>query len=131
MQTTFPAPQHQAEPGTEDREVRAADPRLSDETNTLLTAELRDVVGAERVQVPRERPHASRGDEPIRHGGMAYLSEHRFEILRATAMVLTFGGIISLITGDWWLLPLAAGLHLGAAIAVAVFCAIVALAFHH
>jgi hypothetical protein len=36
---------------------------------------------------------------------------HRFQLLRITAIVLTFGGIIALITRDWWLLPLAAGLH--------------------
>src|SRR5438270_5801933 len=42
---------------------------------------------------------------------MAALNMHRFQVLRATAIVLTFGAVIALITGDWWLLPLAAGVH--------------------
>jgi hypothetical protein len=70
-----------------------------------VTAELRQVIGADHVRVPRERPHAGRGDEPVRRGPGAYLGEHRFEIVRAAAIVLTFAGIIALITRDWWLLP--------------------------
>lgn len=93
------------------REVRAADPELSPETNARLTEELRDVVGAERVQVPRDRPHASAGEVPQRRHGSAYLSQHRFQLIRATAIVLTFAAIVALATGDWWILPLAAGIH--------------------
>jgi hypothetical protein len=39
------------------------------------------------------------------------MNQHRFQLIRATAIVLTFGAIISLATGIWWLLPLAAGIH--------------------
>jgi hypothetical protein len=91
--------------------VAAADPALSEETNRRLTEELREVVGEERVEVLADRPRASQGEQPKRHGAREYLSMHRFQLLRATAIVLTFGGIVSLITNDWWLLPLAAGLH--------------------
>jgi hypothetical protein len=72
---------------------------------------LREVVGAERVRVPAERPYATRGEHPQQHGFAAYMNQHRFQLIRATAIVLTFGAIISLITGIWWLLPLAAGVH--------------------
>jgi hypothetical protein len=96
---------------TEEREVRAADPGLSEETNLRLTEELREVVGEERVEVPADRPHATQGEQPRRQRAGAYLSMHRFQLLRITAIVLTLGGIIALITRDWWLLPLAAGLH--------------------
>lgn len=96
---------------TEIREVRAADPELSAATNERLTAELRDVIGERRVRVPVDRPRASRGEHPRQQGFAAYLNMHRFQIVRATAVVLTFGGIIALITGTWWVLPLVAGLH--------------------
>lgn len=96
---------------TEDRPVRAADPRLSAETNARLTQELRDVVGADRARVPVDRPHATLGERPRRQTMGAYISNHRFQLLRATMIMLTFGAIISLITNDWWLLPLAAGVH--------------------
>ncbi|MDQ6606107.1 MAG: hypothetical protein M3Z06_06115 [Actinomycetota bacterium] len=42
----------------EEREVRAKDPELSGRTNARLTEELREVVGADRVRVPKGRPHA-------------------------------------------------------------------------
>lgn len=95
----------------EERAVRSADPRLSPETNARVTEELREVLGTDRVQVPADRPHPSEGEQPRRQSAGAYLTEHRFEFMRATAIVLTFGAIISLITNDWWLLPLAAGIH--------------------
>jgi hypothetical protein len=101
--------QHSEE--TEVREVRADDPGLSASTNNRLTAELRDVVGDQQVRVPVDRPRASRGQHPHQQGLGAYLNMHRFQLVRLTAIVLTFGGIIALVTGDWWVLPLAAGLH--------------------
>jgi hypothetical protein len=93
------------------REVRAADPELSAETNERLTAELREVIGERQVRVPADRPHATRGEHPHQQGLAAYLNMHRFQLVRVTAIVLTFAGIIALVTGDWWVLPLAAGLH--------------------
>ncbi|HZU40938.1 MAG TPA: hypothetical protein VE992_07785 [Solirubrobacteraceae bacterium] len=93
------------------REVRAADPELSPETNAMLTSELRAVVGAESVRVPADRPHASQGELPGKHSVTEYLSLHRFQLVRTTAIMLTFGAIIALTTRDWWLLPLAAGVH--------------------
>jgi hypothetical protein len=51
---------------TEEREVKAADPDLSPETNERLTRELRDVIGRRRVSVPADRPRGSRGEHPGR-----------------------------------------------------------------
>jgi hypothetical protein len=96
---------------TEERDVRAADPELSEETNRRLTEELREAVGQERVEVPVDRPHATEGTQPRRQSAGEYLNMHRFQLLRLTAIVLTFGAIIALVTGKWWLLPLAAGVH--------------------
>ena len=97
--------------GSEEREVRAGDPELSPHTNERLTAELREVIGSDRVRVPIDRPHASRGEHPQQHAAAALLNMHRFQLLRSLAIVLTFGAIVSLATGHWWLLPLAAGVH--------------------
>ena len=47
----------------------------------------------------------------LTQGAFSYLSMHRFQLIRASAIVLTFGAVIALVTGDWWVLPLAAGLH--------------------
>jgi hypothetical protein len=110
-QPTGNANGHSDADGTEVREVRSEDPDLSPETNRELTRELREVVGAERVRVPVDRPHITRGEDPPHLGVGDYLSMHRFQLVRATAIALTFGAIIALITNDWWLLPLAAGIH--------------------
>ncbi len=96
---------------TEVREVRAEDPELSPETNERLTSELRDVVGTDRVEVPADRPHATRGEHPEQHGPAARLQVNWFQAIRTGAIVLTFGAIIALITNDWWVLALAAGVH--------------------
>jgi hypothetical protein len=96
---------------TEEREVRAADPEFSNELNESLTQELRDVVGAERVRVPADRPHVEEGDRPHPRSAVAYLNMHRLQVVRALFIALTFGAVISLITNDWWFLVLAVGLH--------------------
>jgi hypothetical protein len=104
-------PETASRAASEVREVRADDPELSPETNQRLTAELRDVVGTDRVRVPADRPRATRGEHPQQHGLSAYLEANRMQLIRTTAIVLTFGAIVALITRDWWILPLAAGLH--------------------
>jgi hypothetical protein len=97
--------------GSEVRDVRAEDPELSPETNQRLTSELREVVGTDRVEVPADRPHATRGEHPQQHGPSARFELGWFQVLRMSAMVLTFAAIIALITNDWWVLALAAGVH--------------------
>jgi hypothetical protein len=106
-----PGPRDRPHSAFEEREVRAEDPELSPETNQRLTEELRDVVGTDHVRVPVDRPHATRGEDPQQQGFVARMNQHRFQLIRATAIALTFGAILSLITGLWWLLPLAAGVH--------------------
>lgn len=97
--------------GTEVREVRAEDPELSPETNQRLTSELREVVGTDRVEVPADRPQATRGEHPEQRGAAARLEVNWLQAIRLGAIVLTFGAIIALITNDWWVLALAAGVH--------------------
>jgi hypothetical protein len=99
-------------PGTEEREVRADDPALSPETNARLTEELRETIGADRVRVPADRPHVSRGEESRRQrGALGYLGMHRFVLVRNASIFLTFAAVLALATGSWWILPLAAGVH--------------------
>jgi len=98
-------------PAVEEREVRAADPSLSPRTNARLTEELREVIGAKRVRVPVDRLHASQGERPTQVGLGLFLSIHRLVLTFSVAAVVTFGTIISLTTGNWWFLALAAGLH--------------------
>jgi hypothetical protein len=93
------------------REVRAEDPGLSPETNQRLTEELREVVGEDQVRVPLDRPHATRGEHPHQHGPAASLNVNRFQLIRTSAIVLTFAAVVALVTNDWWVLPLAAGVH--------------------
>jgi hypothetical protein len=97
--------------GSEVRDVRAEDPGLSPETNQRLTAELREVVGSDRAEVPADRPHASRGEHPQQHGASAHFELNWFQLVRMSAIVLTFAAIIALITNNWWVLALAAGVH--------------------
>ena len=96
---------------SEVREVRAEDPELSPETNQRLTSELRAVVGTDRAEVPADRPHASRGEHPEQHGPAAHFEVNGFQFVRTAAIVLTFAAIVALITNDWWVLALAAGVH--------------------
>jgi hypothetical protein len=95
----------------ETRAVEVAEPQLSPETNARLTQEVRDVVGTDRVEVPRERPHPSRGEGVPRRGILAYLGVQRPMVLGSFAGALVVGAIIALITRTWWVLPLAAGVH--------------------
>jgi hypothetical protein len=99
------------EPDVEEREVKADDPNLSAALNARLTAELREVIGAETVEVPRGRARFSEGDGRDAHGVAAYVTMHRLQLVRATAIVLTFALIVALATDMWWLIPVAAGVH--------------------
>jgi hypothetical protein len=98
------------ESDVEEREVKADDPNLSARLNARLTRELREVIGADLVVVPCERPHFSEGDQSG-HGIVAYVTMHGLQLVRATAIVLTFALIVALVTNWWWLLPVAAGVH--------------------
>lgn len=96
----------------ETRVVEVNEPELSPETNRRLTEEVRDVVGTDRVEVPRDRPDPAHGGEPAnRPGVIAYFSTQRPMVLGTFAGALVIGAIIALITNTWWVLPLAAGAH--------------------
>ncbi|HMJ02881.1 MAG TPA: hypothetical protein VK506_08060 [Conexibacter sp.] len=103
---------------TERREVRAQDPSLTPEANRALTDELRAAVGSDAVDLPAGRPRAERD----RHGGHSGftvgLRANRLAIGITLLGALVVGAILSLVTGSWWFLLLALGVHALATIAV-------------
>jgi hypothetical protein len=88
-----------------EREVKSEDPDLSAEANRLLTEELCEAVGAERVEVPAD---ATPGDGTPAPG---FLAANRPLILVTFIAAVVVGGIVSLVTGAWWALLIAVGLH--------------------
>jgi protein-tyrosine-phosphatase len=95
----------------EEREVKVADPGLDALANQRLTEEVQEVLGTDRVRVRKDRPRPSRGERPRNHGLLIEMSSHRLTIVMLFAAFFTIGAVVSLSTGDWWLLPVALGVH--------------------
>jgi hypothetical protein len=103
------------------REVRSADPSLSDEANRLLTDELRQVVGRDQVEVPADIPE--RHDEA--HGGrstiLGTIAANRVLFAVSLAALIVVGVIVSLATGSWWALVAACAVHATGTLLIAAF----------
>jgi hypothetical protein len=113
-------PTRGASANLEEREVAIHDLDLAREINDRLTEEVRDVIGKNRVRVPRDRPRPSHGERPPRRGLLAYLSRYRLLLTMTFAAAVVVGAIISLVTGSWWFIALPLGLHAVGTIAVTV-----------
>jgi hypothetical protein len=99
------------EQDTEIREVVSEDPSLSPEANRVLTEEARAAVGADRVRVPRDKPHVER-DRAGTHGSLAEsFAANRLIIAITFGSLLVVGAIVALATGSWWAVVLAALVH--------------------
>jgi len=99
------------EQDTEIREVVSDDPSLSPEANRVLTEEARAAVGAERVRVPRDKPHTER-DRAGTHGSLAEsFAANRLIIAITFGSLLVVGAIVALATDSWWAVVVAAGVH--------------------
>jgi hypothetical protein len=76
-----------------------------------LTREAREAVGADRVRVPRDTPHAERE----RHGDHTLLREafsaNRILIAITFFALLVVGAIAALATDSWWAVVVAAVVH--------------------
>jgi len=83
-------PRRDGSPPLERREVRASDPHLSDETNARLTEELREIVGADVVEVPVDRERIAEGEYALRPTWTGYLTQNRVNIVRLLLIALTF-----------------------------------------
>jgi Flp pilus assembly protein TadB len=96
---------------TEEREVRSDNPDLSPEANRLLTEELREALGTERVRVPTgsSRPLAdgARTRSPL----VGTLIANRPLIVVTLLAALVVGAAVSLATGSWWAVVAVVGAH--------------------
>lgn len=91
-------------PLLEERDVSVADPRLSAHANHRLTEEVRAVVGRDRVRVPADRPHPSRGERPAATTEMSMLFSHRLFLGEGAAAVVVIAAIVAVSIGSWWIL---------------------------
>jgi hypothetical protein len=87
---------------TEEREVRSDNPDLSPEANRLLTEELREAVGADRVRVPAGSPQPRADGTRARSPFVATLAANRPLIVVTLLAALVVGAAVSLATGNWW-----------------------------
>lgn len=94
------------------RPVRSADPSLSPEANRVLTEELREAVGSDRLQSD-ERRGPQRPRATIQAGGevAAALSANRLALGLIGGVLLVTGVIATVATGSIWALLAALGVH--------------------
>jgi hypothetical protein len=97
---------------TVEREVRADDPELSPEANELLTSELQEALGTDRVEVApedAERLEQVPGSGHSTFGATAAANKLLIGITFAALIVV--GVIVALATGSWWAVVVAAAVH--------------------
>jgi hypothetical protein len=95
-----------------EREVRADDPDLSPEANALLTHELQDAIGEERVTLPADRAEHAGQVRAAGHGTLAsQFAVNRMLIGITLAMLIVVGVIVALATGTWWAVVAAVAVH--------------------
>lgn len=103
----------------ERREVRSADPSLSPAANRILTDELREVIGEETTEVPRDRARTT----TVSHGGRSRLwvavTDNRVLFASVGLAGVVIGAVLAMTTGSWWFLPLAVGLDVLGVVVVA------------
>jgi hypothetical protein len=99
------------EPQLERRAVEIHEPALSASTNAQLTDEVRDVIGADEVEVLANRPHPSAG-EPVEHRRslpLPFPLPNNFVVAQGGLALVVVGAIAALavVTHVWWTLVLA------------------------
>jgi hypothetical protein len=104
---------------TERRFVRSEDPELTPEANRLLTDELKEVVGRDEVEVPRDTPRRSEEAHATHSPLVATLVANRPLIIVTLLAAVVVGGIISIATGLYVAVLLAVALHALATLLVA------------
>jgi hypothetical protein len=103
--------QHRQRQATELRTVHSEDPSLSPEANRLLTEELRQAVGRDTVEVPVGTPRRTTERHGRRSPVVATLATHRQLIVVTLLAALVIGAIVAFVTGAWWAVVVALGLH--------------------
>jgi len=96
---------------TERRAVRSRDPSLSPRANELLTRELQEALGTDEVVVPKDAPTHSREAHGTHSSVAATLASNRPILIITFLAALVVGGVVALVTGQYWAVILAAVLH--------------------
>jgi hypothetical protein len=95
-----------------EREVKVEDPQLSPEAERLLTTEVREAVGQDRVRVPADRADSiGRVRDAGRPSLSAALSSHRLVISITFFVLLIVGVVVALATDSWWAVVAACAVH--------------------
>ena len=105
---------------TERRPVRSEDPSLSPRANELLSDELQKIVGAQEVVVPKDVPHRSEERHAKHSPFVAALVANRAILIVTFLAALVVGGVVALVTGQYWAVVVAAALHAVGTLAVTV-----------
>jgi hypothetical protein len=117
---------------TEVREVKSEDPSLSPAANELLTEELRDAVGTDRVEVPQGTPHHERDAHSAAGSSFgAQLVTNRILLAITFFAALVVGAIVSLAVGSWLFVVIACVIHAVSAFAVLTVLATAARQTEH
>jgi hypothetical protein len=99
------------EPQLERRAVEVHEPGLSESTNAQLTEEIREVIGADEVEVPADRSHPSAGEhvEHRRSLPLPFPLPNNFVVAQGGLALVVIGAIAALavVTHVWWTLVLA------------------------
>jgi hypothetical protein len=96
---------------TEHRIVISEDPGLSPRANALLTEQLREVIGSDRVDVPVGTTHHAAERHPKRPWFVGTLIQAQIGVAVMAFSLLVTGAILTLITGSVWALVGALVLH--------------------
>ncbi len=95
----------------ERRAVEVHEPALSESTNVQLTDEVRDVIGADEVEVPIGRPHPSTGESVAHRRSLPlpFALPNDFVIAQGGLALVVIGAIAALavVIHRWWTLVLA------------------------
>jgi membrane protein implicated in regulation of membrane protease activity len=95
-----------------EREVNVEDPQLSPEAERLLTAEVREAVGQDRVRVPADRADSiGRVRGAARPSLWRALSDNRLVVSIAFFVLLIVGVVAALATDSWWAVVAACAVH--------------------
>jgi hypothetical protein len=108
----MPTSVHQPDqPQLQRRAVEVHEPGLSDSTNAQLTDEVRDVIGADEVEIPADRPHPSSGEhvDHQRSLPLPFPLPANFVVAQGGLALVVVGAIAALavVIHRWWTLVLA------------------------
>jgi hypothetical protein len=96
---------------TERRAVRSDDPSLSPRANRLLTHELQEALGTDEVTVRKDAPDRRRDQHATTSPLVATLASNRPILIVTFLVAIVIGGVLALVTGQYWAVVVAAALH--------------------